>query len=99
MCRSILLERKPKQMKYHRLENVKLIQRKEDDNTIIQGEHCVYVLEKFESFIWERCDGSHTVVAIAEALSKSLGLDMSDLLSEICDFLQKLKEEELIELL
>ena len=37
MQRSILLAKKPKQMSYHRFPNVKLIQRKEDDNTIIQG--------------------------------------------------------------
>lgn len=99
MSRSLLLEIKPKQMKFHRLPNVKMIQRKEDGNTVIQGEHCIYVFEEVETKIWDMCDGVKTIVDIAKILASNLGNEekLQDIIDEVLDFIVELKEEELIE--
>ena len=100
MSRSVLLERKPKQMIYHRLPNVKLIQRKEDENTIIQGEHCVYVMEEMESFIWQKCNGENTINLIVQEVANKLHIEATEsVIDEVLNYIEELKKEELIELL
>lgn len=102
MQRSVLLDNKPKQMSYHRFPNVKLIQRKEDNNTIIQGEHCIIVLEEMETFIWERCDGYNT---INELIDSILNLEdycynsRADIEEIVVTFIEEMITQEIIELL
>lgn len=89
-------------MTFHRFENVKLIQRKEDNNTIIQGEHCIIVLGEMESMIWDVCDGNHTVSDIVEMI-----LELEDYCQNpfdeieqiVIQFLIDLKDQDLIEIL
>lgn len=101
MQRSILLAKKPKQMTYHRFKNVKLVQRKEDNNTILQGEHCVVVLEEMETYIWERCLGVKTINDIINdimLLDDYKLNDRQDIENVVVDFINDLLEQELIEL-
>lgn len=95
-----MLALKPRQMKYHRFENVKLVQRKEDENTVIQGEHCVFVFEKMESFVWDRCTGEYTIEDIVDdilALEDYCQNSKEDISEVVIGFIKDLKEQELIE--
>lgn len=100
MQRPILLDSKPKQMKYHRYENVKLIQRKEEKNTIIQGEHCIFVLEEMESFVWNLCNGENS---IEDIINEILNLEdyknnkKEEIKKVVVDFINSLIEAEIIE--
>lgn len=102
MQRSILLDKKPKQMSYHRFPNVKLIQRKEDDNTVIQGEHCIIVLEEMETFIWDKCNGNNTINDIVDSIlsledyCKNERFDIED---TVIDFVNDMLSKEIIELI
>lgn len=101
MQRSILLASKPKQLTFHRYKNVKLVQRKEDKNTIIQGEHCIIVLEEMESFIWDRCTGENSVLDIVNmvlALEDYKANPFDEIASIITHFLNELQEQALIEI-
>lgn len=102
MQRSILLAKKPKQMSYHRFPNVKLIQRKEDDNTIIQGEHCIIVLEKMETFIWEKCDSNNTIDNIIDEILKLddyMFNSRKEIEEEVISFINDMLSQDIIELL
>lgn len=101
MQRSILLAKKPRQMKYHRYKNVKLVQRKEDNNTILQGEHCVVVLEKMETYIWDRCLGIKTISNIIDDIMMLEDYKLNDrqeIEDVVVTFINELLEHELIEL-
>ncbi|MBO5804330.1 MAG: PqqD family peptide modification chaperone [Bacteroidales bacterium] len=96
-----MLASKPKQMTYHRFENVKLIQRKEDKNTVIQGEHCVIVLEEMESMIWDKCDGNHTIDDMVNMILQIEDYSQNsyeEISKVIIDFLTELQEQMLIEI-
>lgn len=102
MQRSIMLALRPKQMSYHRLPNVKLIQRKEDKNTIIQGEHCIIVLEEMETFLWDQLNGENTVSKLVDSVMSLEDYRLNprtDIEDVIIPFIEDLKEKELIELL
>lgn len=96
-----MLASKPKQMTFHRFENVQLIQRKEDNNTVIQGEHCIIVLEEMETMIWDKCDGKHTV---SDIVNMVLQLDdykenpFDEIAQIIIQYLYDLQEQDLIEI-
>lgn len=87
-------------MKYHKFENVKLVQRKEDKNTVIQGEHCVFVFEEMESFVWDRCTGENTIESIVNdiLLLDDYCLNSKEEISDVViGFIEELKGHELIE--
>lgn len=97
-----MLALRPKQMSYHRLPNVKLIQRKEDKNTIIQGEHCIIVLEEMETFLWDQLNGENTVSKLVDSVMSLEDYRLNprtDIEDVIIPFIEDLKEKELIELL
>lgn len=99
---SVLLDKKPKQMSYHRFPNVKLIQRKEDANTIIQGEHCIIVLEEMETFLWEKCTGDNTVNEIIDsilALEDYCQNPREDIEEVVVTFINEMLSQEIIELI
>lgn len=95
-----MLALKPQKMKYHRFENIRLVERKEDKNTIVQGEHCVFVFEEMESFVWDRCTGVYTIENIVDDI---LGLDdycqnsKEEISEVVIEFIKDLREHELIE--
>ena len=101
MQRPVLLASKPKQMTYHRYKNVKLIQRKEDKNTVIQGEHCIVVLEEMETFIWDRCNGEYVIndiIDIILALEDYCQNERSEIEEVVISYMNDLLEQQLIEL-
>ncbi|MFA8300300.1 MAG: PqqD family protein [Hyphomicrobiales bacterium] len=88
-------------MTYHRYENVKMIQRKEDQNTIIQGEHCIIVLEEMETFIWDRCNGEHAISDIVNDILQMEDYSQNDRLEieeVVINYMNDLIEQELIEI-
>jgi len=102
MQRSVLLDKKPRQMKYHRFPNVKLIQRKEDENTVIQGEHCIIVLEEMETFIWEKCNGENSINKIIDdilSLEDYNQNDRKEIEDVVVTFINEMLTQEIIELL
>jgi hypothetical protein len=101
MQRPVLLASKPKQMTYHRYPNVKLIQRKEDNNTVIQGEHCIVVLEEMETFIWDRCNGEYAIKDIVDgilALEDYCQNERSEIEEVVINYINDLLEQQLIEI-
>lgn len=98
----ILLDKKPKQMSFHRFQNVKLIQRKEGSNTIIQGEHCIIVLEEMETYLWEKCNGENTINDIIDSILKLEDYcqnDRSDIEKVVLAFIEEMLSQEIIELI
>jgi len=89
-------------MKYHRFPNVKLIQRKEDENTVIQGEHCIIVLEEMETFIWEKCNGENSINKIIDdilSLEDYNQNDRKEIEDVVVTFINEMLTQEIIELL
>ena len=78
-----------------------MIQRREDENIVLQGEHVVYVLKKNEAIIWSNINGENTVNDIIlktyEILSSdNHQYDFNSVKKSILEFLEKLINEELI---
>jgi hypothetical protein len=88
-------------MTYHRYKNLRLMQRKEDENTVIQGEHCVIVLKEMETFIWDRCNGEYSINDIIDnilELDDYCKNERSDIAEVVLSYMNDLLEHELIEI-
>ena len=102
MSRSVMLHVIYEKYTYHHLPDIELIERKEDENTIIQGDHVVYVLPEFESIVWEKIDGSNSVKDIINVLFDYLNrnsdekYDFENVEDEVCKLMSKFINEDLI---
>ncbi|MCS7265828.1 MAG: PqqD family protein [Armatimonadetes bacterium] len=53
-------------------------------------------LDEIGSFVWNLCDGSHTVADIAEALQKRYQLSRREAFASLAEFLSQLQRKGLI---
>ena len=55
-----------------------------------------YNLDSVGTFIWERCDGQHSVAQIAEALVQEYEVDLEEALRDCEQFLKELVQEGIL---
>ena len=96
MSGSILLDVKPKKVKT--FEGVELFVRDEENQTVIQGGHSVFIFKEDESIIWKMCDGKTKVKEIINYFAKRKNLPLEQIEREILKFIENLLSEKLIEI-
>lgn len=65
--------------------------------TVIRRAHSFFLLKLFETELWEMCDGKTTIEEIALFVSKKYNIELELAHNEIFNFLEKLKERDLID--
>lgn len=55
-------------------------------------------LDEIGSFVWQLCDGSHTIAEIAEALQKRYQLSRREAFASLAEFLNQLQKRGLIQM-
>jgi len=70
-----------------------------DDEKVIldrDGEH-IHQLNSTASFVWDRCDGSREISAIAQELADAFGVDSDLTLNDVSEIVLQFSQLELLE--
>lgn len=73
-----------------------IIERKEDDNTVLYCGHRVLVMGEHASEIWNLCDGTHTICEIVELVTNKYNVSVEQATSDILNFIETLHDRNLI---
>jgi hypothetical protein len=65
---------------------------------IKQAEEKVFKLNKTASYLWEHCDGKKTVAELIKKLCGEFNVDEATALKDAVEFIEKLKDKELLSL-
>jgi len=88
LCRPILSTCTPKK--------AAIIERKEDEKTVLYCGHRVLVMGEYAAEIWNLCDGIRTIGEIAEIVNKKYNVPHERATSDILNFIKKLYDGNLI---
>lgn len=66
---------------------------------VTPADSLVHELDPVATFVWERCDGSLTGAAIADAMTSEFEVDLEQARVDLADLLRTLRDRGLIDLL
>lgn len=75
---------------------IRVTERIEDDKLVLYRGHKLFVMGVFAAEIWHTCDGEHSVEDMAEMVVTKYNIPKEKALEDICEFLTRLAERNLI---
>ena len=80
----------------HLDSNRGLFARQENGNTVIRCPRSLIILKKFETEIWEMCNGENTIQSIIEYVHLKYKIDRQKIEGILLDFLEGLRTKGLL---